>query len=145
MIVRIFLDSLFTKLGLIWQTAHTIPTVTMRVFSHQRKLIVFHWSLSYSKSPQVSRTLLNILADLNNAVVWMVSTSPLISKSSSTFTNSLVTVQRSLNFTVLRVFTPAFFTGVWVIASLLKSLVVFSVLLLSLSFLEDPPQYSGRS
>ena len=38
--------------------------------------MVFHWSLSDSKSPQVSRTLLSILAVLNNAVVWMVSTRP---------------------------------------------------------------------
>ena len=34
--------------------------------------MVFHWSLSNSKSPQVSRTLLSILADLSNAVVLMV-------------------------------------------------------------------------
>ena len=61
-------------------------------FSYQRWLVVFHWSLSDSKSPQVSWTLLSILADLNNAVVWMVSPSPLISKSSSLFTKSLVTV-----------------------------------------------------
>ena len=47
-------------------------------FSHLRYLMVFHWSLSGNKSPQVSRTLLSILADLNNAVVWMVSTHPLI-------------------------------------------------------------------
>ena len=33
----------------------------------------FHWSLSDSKSPQVSRTLLSILVDLNNAVVRIVS------------------------------------------------------------------------
>ena len=39
-------------------------------FSHQRKLMVFHWRLSDSKSPQVSRTLLSILAVFNNAVVW---------------------------------------------------------------------------
>ena len=32
-------------------------------------------------SPQVSRTLLSILVNLDNAVLWMVSTSPLISKS----------------------------------------------------------------
>ena len=44
--------------------------------------MVFHWNFSDSKY-QVSRTLLNILADLNNAVVWMVSTRPVISKSSS--------------------------------------------------------------
>ena len=54
--------------------------------------MVFHWSLSDSKSPQVSRTLLSILAILNNAVVWMVSTRPPTSKSSSPFSNPLVTV-----------------------------------------------------
>ena len=43
--------------------------------------MVFHWSLSDSKSPLVSRTLLTILAVLNNAVVWMVSTRPPTSKS----------------------------------------------------------------
>ena len=54
--------------------------------------MVFHWSLNDSKSPQVSRTLLNILAILNNAVVWMVSTRPPTSKSFSPFSNPLVTV-----------------------------------------------------
>ena len=44
---------------------------------------------------QVSRTLPCILANLNNAVVWMVSTSPVISKSSSPCTNLLVTVPRA--------------------------------------------------
>ena len=55
------------------------------------KLVVSHWNLSDSKSSQVSRTLLSILADLNYAVVWMVSSGLLISKSSSSFINSLVT------------------------------------------------------
>ena len=54
--------------------------------------MVFHWSLSDSKSSQVSRTLLSILAVLNNAVVWMVFTLPPTSKSSSPFSNPLVTV-----------------------------------------------------
>ena len=54
-------------------------------FSHQRSLIVFHLILSYNKSSQVIRTFLSILADLNNAVVWMVSTRPLFSP----FTNPL--------------------------------------------------------
>ena len=54
--------------------------------------MVPQWILSDSKSPQVSRTLLSILTDLNNAVVRMVSTRPLISKSTSPFTKSLVTV-----------------------------------------------------
>ena len=54
--------------------------------------MVFHWSLSNKKSPQVSRTLLSILAVLNNVTVWMVSTRPPISKSSSPFSNPLVTI-----------------------------------------------------
>ena len=54
--------------------------------------MVFHWSLSDSKSPQVSRTLLSILAVLNNAVVWMFSTRLPISQSSSLFSHPLVTV-----------------------------------------------------
>ena len=53
--------------------------------------MVFHWSLSNSKSPLVSSTLLSILIDLNNAV-WLISTQPLISMSSSPCTNPLVTV-----------------------------------------------------
>ena len=40
--------------------------------------MVFHWSLSDSKSPQVSRTLLSIQVDLNTAVFWMISTRPCI-------------------------------------------------------------------
>ena len=42
--------------------------------------MVFHRSLSDSKSPQVSRTRLRILAVLNNAVIWIVSTRPPTSK-----------------------------------------------------------------
>ena len=41
-------------------------------FLHQFHLVVFHWSLSDSKSPQVSRTLLSIRSDLNNAEIWIV-------------------------------------------------------------------------
>ena len=44
--------------------------------------MVFHWSLSDSKSPQVSRTLLRILANLINVVILMVSALHLINKSS---------------------------------------------------------------
>ena len=49
--------------------------------------MVFHRSLSDYKSPQVSRSFLSILGDLTNALFWMVSTHPLIFKSSSSFTN----------------------------------------------------------
>ena len=55
----------------------------------------FHWSLSDSKSPQVFWTLLSIVAVLNNAVVWMVSTRPPTSKSSIPFNNPLVTVPKA--------------------------------------------------
>ena len=44
---------------------------------------------SAEQSPQVSRSLLGIWLDLNNAVVWMVSACPLISKSYSPFTKTL--------------------------------------------------------
>ena len=54
--------------------------------------MVFRWSLSDSKFSQASRTLLSILAVLNIAVVWMVSTRPPTSRSSSPFSNPLVTV-----------------------------------------------------
>ena len=53
--------------------------VTLDYGCQQQQLLlfyVFHWSLR-----DKSKTLLSILADLNNAVVWMVSTRPLISKS----------------------------------------------------------------
>ena len=58
--------------------------------------MVFHWILSDSKTQQVSRTLLSILSVLIIAVVWMVSTRPPASKSSSPFDNPLVTVPKTL-------------------------------------------------
>ena len=57
--------------------------------------MVFHWSMSDSKSPQVSRTLLSILVVLNNAVDWMVSARPPTFKSSGPFNNPLVTVSNA--------------------------------------------------
>ena len=58
-------------------------------------MIAFHWSLSEGKSPQVSRTLLSILADRSNAVVWTLSTLPVISKFCSHCTNSFGTVPKT--------------------------------------------------
>ena len=57
--------------------------------------MVFHWSLSDSKSPQVSRTLLSILAVLSNAVIWIVSTRLPTSQSSRPFNNPLVIVPKA--------------------------------------------------
>ena len=82
------------------------------VSSHQLKLMVCH--LNDSKSLQISRTLLSILAVLSNkGVVWMVSTRPPTFKSSSTFSNPLVTVPKApitISITVicmLHIFFPS--------------------------------------
>ena len=61
-------------------------------FSHRLLLTVFHWSLSDSKSPKVFKTLLSIVADLVNAVVWKVSVRPVIFMSSSPLTKLLESV-----------------------------------------------------
>ena len=66
-------------------------------FSLQSQLIVFHRSINDSKSPQVSRTLLNILAVHDNIVDWMASALPLISKSSSPFNNLFRDCTKSTN------------------------------------------------
>ena len=57
--------------------------------------MVFYWSVSDSKSPQVSKILLSMLAVLNNAVVLMVSTQSQTCKSSSPFNNPLVTIPKA--------------------------------------------------
>ena len=57
--------------------------------------MVFHWSLSDSQSPQISRTRLRILAVRSSAVVWIVSTRPQTSKSSRPFNNPLVIVPKT--------------------------------------------------
>ena len=78
--------------------------------------MVFHWSSSDSKSPQVSRTLLRILADFNNAVVWMVSTFHLISKYPTPFINPSGTVPSTpitIGITVTFMFYSFFFPVLW--------------------------------
>ena len=76
---------------------------------------ISRWFLAgvrHSKSPHVSRTLLSILADLDNAVVLLVSTCFLISKTSSLCTNLLVTVLRApiaLGITITFMFFIFFF------------------------------------
>ena len=63
--------------------------IPFTVFPTSVRRCYFYMSLSDSKSPQVSRTLLCILAYLNNAVVWMVSACLLIFKFSGPFINHL--------------------------------------------------------
>ena len=78
-----------------WTLTITIIILPIENFSHQLTLIVFHRSLSDSKSPQVSRTFLSILTVLSNAVIWIVSTRPPTSKSSRPFNNPLVIVPKA--------------------------------------------------
>ena len=61
---------------------------TFACLSSQFFFVVFHWSLKDNKSPQVSMTLLSILADPNTAVVWMVSLLSLIFSSPRIFPRS---------------------------------------------------------
>ena len=65
-------------------------SIIMIVFSHQL-MLEFEWQQVSS----ISRTLLCILTVLKNAVVWMVSTRSPTSKSSSSFSNPLVTVPKA--------------------------------------------------
>ena len=79
-------------------------------------LMTFNWSLSNSKPPHVSRTLLSILADFDNALVWMVSTHVLVSNFSSTFTNPLMTVPSEpiiiIIIIIIIIYSLRFFTSV---------------------------------
>ena len=59
--------------------------------------MVYPWNLSGNKSPQVSRTLLSILAYLDNAVVSIAYSFPFISKSSTSFTHPLKIVPTAPN------------------------------------------------
>ena len=74
--------------------------------------MIFHWRLSDSKSPRVSRTLLSILTIFNNAVVWMVSTRPPNSKSSRPFNNPLVTVPIVVVIVLANFFAGALADGI---------------------------------
>ena len=61
-------------------------------FSHKLLLTDFHWRLNDSKFSQISWTPFCILADLNNAVVWMVSILLPISNSSIPFSSLIESV-----------------------------------------------------
>ena len=103
--------------------------------------MIFPWSLRDTKSPQISRTLLSIRADLNNSVVIMISARPSISRSSNPLIKPLGIVPRApiritikfmfhsfyyhYYFTLLRVFQNGVWwclhIGICVTAILLKS------------------------
>ena len=93
--------------------------------------MVFHRSLSDSMSLQVSRTLLSILANLNNAIVWMVSPCPLISKSSSPFTKPLrivpsasIKITPTITFMFHRIFSSLTFNPFIIIFIIIINLIL---------------------
>ena len=70
---------------------------TFERFSHQRLLMVFHWGLTNCKSSQIPE-LFSVFWPISSQYpsrVWIVSTRPLISKSSSSCINHLTTVPRA--------------------------------------------------
>ena len=108
--------------------------------------MVFQWSLSDRKSLQVTRTLLSILADLNNHVVWIVSIHPLISDSSSPLSKSLRTVP-SIPITVGIIIILIFHSFFFFFSSLASTCLSFCFLWFSLYGLLgwQNPQYSKFS
>ena len=58
--------------------------------------MVFLWIFRNKKYPKFSWTIHRILADLNNAVIWMVSICPLIFRSFSLFTNLIIIIMMML-------------------------------------------------
>ena len=99
--------------------------------------MIFHWSLSDSKSPQISRTFLSILLDPNNAVILIASTCTVISKSSSLFTNLLEIVPsmpNTIGITVTFMFHSFFvlLQGLGICLSLFAFFFFFLLLLLFL-------------
>ena len=97
-------------------------------FSHQCYRMVFHWSLSDSKSPQVSKTRLRILAVLSNAVIWIVSTRSPTSKSSRPFNNPLVILPKvPITIGTIVTFMFQFSSKVEVLILLFTFLQIYSV------------------
>ena len=80
-----------------------VDSATYYYYSLRIFLISISWlsftgvcmTASLLQSLPVSRTLLSILSDLKNGMVWMVSTRPFIFKSPSPFIYTLVTVPRA--------------------------------------------------
>ena len=109
---------------------------------------VFHWSLGDSKSLQVSRTHLRILAVLSNAVLWIVSTRPTTSKSSRTFNNPLVIVPNApitIGTYYYYYYYYYYYSREFLTSALACGLCLESEGQQISSNLQDSSQYSGRS
>ena len=92
--------------------------------------MVFHWSLSDSKSPSVYRTLLSILVDLNNAEFRIFSIHPLISNSSRVSFKIFGAVP-SLPITISITVNPIFYSF---FSSLQRSKYLYIIIIIICSF-----------
>ena len=92
--------------------------------------MLFHWSLSDSNSIQVSRTLLNILIDHENTVVWMISILFLISNPSSPFSEPLGIVPSTQTTTGITVSGKVYVT--FAIASMCLTVQNFRIIIISI-------------
>ena len=136
----------------LWLLLSLLLFYSFESLSHQRLLIVFHWSLSDSKSPQAPWTLYSILdipamllfgwspliiifpsPHIPVLISWRLYRAPqlqliLVSPPCSIVFFSIITIIIIIILFLSEFFTPAFAsTGVWVTASLLKSPGLFSV------------------
>ena len=84
---KIFCTIFFTG---VWQKVSSGFQVIINIISQ--------WSLSDSKFPQISRTLLSILADLKSAVVLKVSIFPMIASSPTLFSRPLEDCPECTNY-----------------------------------------------
>ena len=82
---------------ILWSagTVLLLLSLLLLLFFSRSQLVVIHWGLSNSKSSQVSRSLISVRADLNNAVVCMVLILPLITNFACPFSITLVIVPRA--------------------------------------------------
>ena len=114
-IIRAYLDLIIVVLSPCFPHYFDSLFYSFESSSLQRQLMVFYKSLCHIKFLQFSRTLLSILANLNNAVIWIVSIRPLISNSSISCTNLLGTEPRApitIGITVTFMF-HSFFSVLW--------------------------------
>ena len=86
--------------------------------------MVFHWSLRGSKSSQISRTLLSILANFRCAAVWIVSILPLISSSPRRFSRLFGTISRAS--TTIGITVTFMFYSFFVSLAMSRGLLSFS-------------------
>ena len=108
--------------------------------------MIFYWNPSNNKSVQVSRTLLSILANLNNTVILMDSACPLIPNSSGSFFKLFgVILSTPIAIIIFIIILFIYFLFLYLVGnvSYLKKQTIFICLSLSTNYLFE--QYSTHN